>query len=65
MKQFEVKALGLEEMTISEKKSTNGGGMGVFALIMTAIAITELLYDVWEGYKEEAERLQNEQAGNK
>ena len=59
MKQFEISALGLEEMSLQEARTADGGVAAwvIIGTVMTAISIVDFICDVAKGYKEEVERL--------
>ena len=47
MKQFEVKALGLEEVSFEEAKTTNGGSGFLWWLVSTVVGAVVYCYENW------------------
>lgn len=58
MKTFEIKALGLEEMSIQEAKITNGGFWKEVVEAVVAVAI--YIYEHWEEMQQACDDARND-----
>lgn len=62
MKQFEVKALGLEEVSFEEAKTTNGGGGLLWKIITAVVGAVVYCYENWEELEEASREAKNDYA---